>query len=136
MSPTGAETIGIMPDGKYRVSDNHAWSGVTHDTANPLPHGGLIAMHGTCGTGRFLRMKGTFVSTLHCIGKQLQAGGTKVAVPMMTSTVDFNHETNGSALPVQTFLYLWAVTRFINHRAYRLTYPFVQAPDKVGLPAR
>ena len=125
-----------MPDGEHRVTDNHTRSGVTHDTTNLFPHGSLVTMHRTCGTGRLLRTKSTFVNTFHCIGKQLQAGGTELAAPMMTSTVNFNHETNGSALPIQTFLYLSAITRFINHRTYRLPYPFLQTPDKVRPPVR
>jgi hypothetical protein len=125
-----------MPDREHRVTDNHTWSGVTHDMANPLPHDRLVAMHGTRRTGRLLRSKGTFVSTFRCIGKQLQAGRTKFAAPMMTPTVNFNHETNGSALPVQTFLSLSVITRFINHRVYRLPYPLLQVPDTVRLLVR
>jgi hypothetical protein len=137
MPPTGTETICIMPDREHRMTDNHTWSGVTHDTAYLLPHGSLVAMHGTCRTGRLLRTKkSTFVNTFHCIGKQLQAGGARLTAPMKTSTVNFNHETNGSTLQVQTFLYLSAIIRFINHGSYRLPYPLLQAPDKVRPPVR
>ena len=136
MPPIGTESIGIMPDGEHRVTDNHTWSGVTHDTTNLFPHVRLVTMYRTCRTGRLLRTKSTFVNTFHCIGKQLQAVGTELAAPMMTSTVNFNHETNGSALPVQTLLYLSFIGRFINHRAYRLPYPFLQAPENVRPPVR
>ncbi len=131
MPPIGTETIGIMPDGEHRVTDNHTWSSVTHDTTNLFPHVRLVTMYRTCGTGRLLCTKSTFVNTFHCIGKQLQAVGTELAAPVMTSTVNFNHETNGSALPVQTLLYLSFIGRFINHGAYRLPYPFLQAPENV-----
>jgi len=131
MFPIGTESIGIVPDSEHRVADYHARSGVTHDATDLFPHCSLITMHRTCGTGRLLRAKSTFVNAFHRICKQLQAVGAELAAPMMTSTVNFNHETNGSALPVQTFLYLSAITQFINHWTYRLPYPFLQAPDKV-----
>ena len=131
MLPVGTESIGIMPDSEHRVADNHTWSGVTHDTTDLFPHSSFVTMHRTCGTGRLPRTKSTFVNAFHRICKQLQAVGTELAASMMTSTVNFNHETNGSALTVQTFPYLSAVTRFINHWTHRLPYPFLQAPDKV-----
>jgi hypothetical protein len=136
MSPTGAETISIVPNGEHRVTDNHTRSGVTHDMANPLSHDRLVAMHGASRAGGLLCSKDAFFNTFHCIGKQLHAGRTKFAAPMMTPTVNFNHDTNGSALPVQTFLSLSVISRFINHGSYRLPYPFLQAPDKVQPPVR
>lgn len=130
-SPTGIEAIGIVPDREDWVTDHHTRSGVTHDMAHPLPHGRLIAMYGTLGASRFLCMKGAFVDTFHCIGKQLQTVGAKLMGSMMTPTVNFNHKANGFTLPVQTPLSLWVMTRFINHRADRLPYPFLQVPEKV-----
>jgi hypothetical protein len=136
MPPTVTESIGIMPDREHRMTDSHTRSGVTHNTAHLLPHGRIVAMHGAGRADGLLCSKGAFFNTFHCIGKQLHAVGTKLAAPMTTPTVNFNHETNGSALPVQTFLSLSVISRFINHGSYRLPYPFLQAPDKVRPPVR
>ena len=68
-SPTGIEAVDIVSDREDRVIDQHAWSGVAHDMAYPLPHGWLVTNYGTCGTGRFLSAKGAFVNTFYCIGK-------------------------------------------------------------------
>jgi hypothetical protein len=68
-SPTGIQAVDIVSDREDRVIDQHARSGVAHDMAHPLPHGWLIAMYGTLGTGRFLLTKVVFVNTFYCIGK-------------------------------------------------------------------
>jgi len=129
-SQTGAEAVDIVLDCEDRVIDQHTRSGVAHNMAYPLPHGWLVAMYGTRGTDRFLRTKGAFVNTFYCIGKQLHAVGTKIKGPVMTPAVNFNHKVNGPALSVQTFPSLSLFNWFINHRSYRLSYPFLRAPEK------
>jgi hypothetical protein len=130
-SPTGIEAVDIVSDREDRVVDQHERSGVAHNMAHPLPHGWLVAMYGTPGTDRFLRTKGAFVNTFYCIGKEFHATGAKFKGPVMTPTVNFNHKVNGPAFAVQTFPSLSVVNWFINHRPYRLSYPFLRAPQKV-----
>ena len=103
MYPSSKKAINIVPDGEHRMVENHTRSGVTHDTANLLPHGRFVTMHRTDGTGRLLRAKCAFVDTLYCVGKELQAVGAKSAAPVMAPTVNFNHEADSPAFSVQTF---------------------------------